>query len=71
MTLTKKAESRPPSRPSASWGLASRPGVPWEYAPAPEATDHVQIRPEYGLFIDSEFTPARPKKTFQVINPAT
>ena len=68
MTLTKKAESRPAP---ASWGLASRPGAPWEYAPAPEATDHIQIRPEYGLFIDNEFTPAKPKKTFQVINPAT
>ena len=54
MTLTKKGESRPAP---ASWGLASRPGAPWEYAPAPEATDHIQIRPEYGLFIDNEFTP--------------
>src|SRR5438067_9321797 len=68
MTLTKKAESGPAP---ASWGLASRPGAPWEYAPAPEATDHIQIRREYGLFIDNEFTPSRPRKTFQVINPAT
>jgi len=76
MTLTKKRETRPAGKretrtPAASWGLASRAGAPWEYAPAPEATDHIEIRPEYGLFIDNEFTPARPRKTFQVINPAT
>ena len=75
MTLTKKGEKFAPAperRPApASWGLASRPGAPWEYAPAPEATDHIKIRPEYGLFIDNEFSPARPKKTFQVLNPAT
>src|SRR5947207_2944169 len=75
MTLTKKGEKLAPAperRPApASWGLASRPGAPWEYAPAPEATDHIKIRPEYGLFIDNEFSPARPKKTFQVLNPAT
>ena len=68
MTLTKKAEARPTA---ASWGLAARGGAPWEYAPAPEATDHIQIRPEYGLFIDNAFLPAKPRKTFTVINPAT
>ncbi len=68
MTLTKKGESRPAP---ASWGLAARGGIPWEYAPAPESRDHVRIEPEYGLFIDNEFRPAKPRKTFGVINPAT
>src|SRR6188508_349251 len=68
MTLTKKAESRP-ERP-ASWGLAAR-DVPWEYAPAPEATDHIHLEPEYGLFIGNQFAPSKPRKTFTVINPAT
>jgi aldehyde dehydrogenase (NAD+) len=68
MTLTKKSEARP--APS-SWGLAARGDVPWEYAPAPEATDHIRIEPEYGLFIGNEFLPSRPRKTFTVINPAT
>jgi aldehyde dehydrogenase (NAD+) len=68
MTLTKKAESRPAP---ASWGLATGKQVPWEYASAPEATDHVTIRPEYGLFIGNEFTASKPKRTFEVINPAT
>src|SRR5438445_5467753 len=67
MTLTKKPETHPAP---ATWGLTAR-GVPWEYAPAPEATDHIQIRPEYGLFIDNRFAPSRPKVTFEVINPAT
>jgi aldehyde dehydrogenase (NAD+) len=68
MTVTKKTDSRPAP---ASWGLASRGTLPWEYAPAPEATDHITIRPEYGLFIDNEFRPSRPRATFEVINPAT
>jgi hypothetical protein len=60
MTLTKKPEARPAP---ASWGLAAR-DIPWEYAPAPESTDHVAIRPEYGLFIANEFAAAKPRKTF-------
>jgi len=67
MTLTKKPESRPAT---ASWGLASGEN-PWEYAPAPESTDHIRIEPEYGLFIGNEFRPSKPRKTFTVINPAT
>src|SRR5687767_14036518 len=67
MTLTKKPESRPAA---ASWGLGSGEN-PWEYAPAPESTDHIHIEPEYGLFIGNEFRPSKPRKTFTVINPAT
>ena len=71
MTLTKKADRRPDRRPgTASWGLAAR-DVPWEYAPAPEATDHIHLEPEYGLFIGNRFAPSKPRKTFTVINPAT
>ncbi|MCC6175815.1 MAG: hypothetical protein IT305_10970, partial [Chloroflexi bacterium] len=67
MTLTKKPESRPAP---ASWGLAAGE-VPWEYAAAPESTDHVRIEPEYGLFIGNQFVRSKPRKTFTVINPAT
>ena len=67
MTLTKKPESRPAPN---SWGLVGGDN-PWEYAPAPEATDHVRIEPEYGLFIGNEFRPSKPRKSFTVINPAT
>ena len=68
MTLTKKPETRPSA---ASWGLAARGKVPWDYAPAPESTDHVSIRPEYGLFIDNQFRPRRPNSTFKVFNRAS
>ncbi len=68
MTLSKKPETRPAP---ASWGLAAGGGIPWEYAPAPESTDHVRIEPEYGLFIGNEFVPAKPKRSFEVLNPAT
>ena len=67
VTLVKKPESRPAP---ASWGL-SKSGSPWEYAAAPESTDHIQIRREYGLFIDNEWVRSRPRATFEVINPAT
>ena len=60
MALTKNPETRPNA---ASWGMAAR-GVPWEYAAAPESTDHIRIEREYGLFIDNKFTSARPKATF-------
>jgi aldehyde dehydrogenase (NAD+) len=67
MALTKKPETKPAP---ASWGMAAR-AIPWEYAAAPESTDHVRIEPEYGLFIDNRFSSARPKATFEVLNPAT
>ena len=55
MTLTKKGESRP--APASRWGLSAPDDIPWEYAPAPESTDHIRIEPEYGLFIGNEFAP--------------
>ena len=41
------------------------------YAPAPESTDHVQLREHYDLFIGGEFTPASAGASFATINPAT
>jgi len=46
-------------------------GGTWEYAPAPEARDHVRIESRYGLFIGGRFVPPRSKKHFPTINPAT
>ncbi len=68
MSLTKQPDRRPAP---ASWGLATRPGAAWEYAPAPESTDHIRIEREYGLFIDNQFAPSHSRATFDVINPAT
>ena len=43
----------------------------WDYAPAPESTDHVVIDDEYGLFIGGEFVKPRDGKTFATVSPAT
>jgi aldehyde dehydrogenase (NAD+) len=43
----------------------------FEYAPAPEAIDHVKIEPRYGLFIGGKFVQAHSRKRFPTINPAT
>ena len=43
----------------------------FEYAPAPEATDHIKIEPRYGLFIGGRMTAAHSRKRFPTINPAT
>jgi aldehyde dehydrogenase (NAD+) len=41
----------------------------WEYAPAPESTDHVKIRKRYGLFINGEFVAPRKGRYFDSVNP--
>ena len=43
----------------------------WQYAAAPESTDHVQIDAEYGLFIGGEFIAPADGRYFESINPAT
>ncbi len=43
----------------------------WEYAPAPESRDIVTIAPEYGLFLNGEFTPAADGGVLETVNPAT
>ncbi|MGN9841417.1 aldehyde dehydrogenase family protein [Nonomuraea sp. H19] len=42
----------------------------FEYAPAPESRDVVDIKPSYGLFINGEFTDGS-GESFKTINPAT
>ena len=43
----------------------------WQYAPAPESTDHVEIDDQYGLFIGGEFIAPAEGHYFETINPAT
>jgi aldehyde dehydrogenase (NAD+) len=43
----------------------------WEYAPAPESTDVVDIRDDYGLFIGGEFVQPSSGEYLKTINPAT
>lgn len=42
----------------------------WEYSPAPESTDHIQLKDKYHLFINGKFVPSSGGKTFDSINPA-
>ena len=54
------------STPNLALGHSS-----WEYAPAPEATDHIRIAPRHELFIDGRWTAPKSGKYFDTINPAT
>jgi aldehyde dehydrogenase (NAD+) len=58
-------------RSASSWGLGDGQGVPWEYAPAPEARDIVSIKARYGLFIGGRDVAASDGGTFATVNPAT
>ena len=42
----------------------------WDYSPAPESTDHIQLKDQYDLFINGEFIPAVDRKYFDTINPS-
>ncbi len=43
----------------------------WEYAPAPESIDHINVKKRYGLFIDGDFVSPEKGRYFDTINPAT
>ena len=43
----------------------------WQYAPAPESTDHIEVADQYGLFIGGEFVEPADGRYFETINPAT
>ncbi len=43
----------------------------WQYAPAPESTDHATLDEQYGLFIDGDFVAPAGGEYFDTINPAT
>jgi aldehyde dehydrogenase (NAD+) len=46
-------------------------GGRWDYAPAPEASNYIKIRPRYELFINGQFVRPKSGKYFESINPAT
>src|SRR5437762_10575399 len=46
-------------------------GERWSYAPAPEASNYIKLRPRYQLFIGGKFVAPRSGKYFDSINPAT
>jgi hypothetical protein len=46
-------------------------GDRWDYAPAPEAHDYIQLKKRYELFIGGKFVRPRSGRYFPSINPAT
>ena len=42
----------------------------WQYAPAPESTDHIRIDKRYDLFIGGEFVAPSSGSWFETVNPA-
>jgi aldehyde dehydrogenase (NAD+) len=55
----------------ASWGHGDGQAIPWEYAPAPEARDIVDIKSRYGLFVGGKEIAPRSGEWFTTIDPAT
>lgn len=45
--------------------------IKWDYSPAPESTDHIQLKDQYDLFINGKFISGAEEKYFDTINPAT
>jgi aldehyde dehydrogenase (NAD+) len=43
----------------------------WNYAPAPEAKDHIKLKSQYDLFINGKFVKPNSKKYFATYNPST
>jgi aldehyde dehydrogenase (NAD+) len=51
--------------------MSIRTSIVWDYAPAPESTDHVRLKDRYGLFVDGEFRDPVDARYVPTINPAT
>src|SRR5690348_5750511 len=55
----------------SSWGLGDGQSIPWEYAPAPESRDVVQLKSRYGLFIGGKEVAPRSGQWFTTLDPST
>jgi aldehyde dehydrogenase (NAD+) len=72
--ITKKdpaAVAAPNGARPASDAIALEFGHAWDYAPAPEATDHVKIEARQQLFIGGAFREPRSGKYFDTVSPST
>jgi len=68
---TTKLRSWGGDRAPADWGLGDGQAIPWEYSPAPESRDIVNLKPRWGLFIDGREVQATDGGVFPTVNPAT
>lgn len=57
-------------RPSVK-DLALDFGKAWEYAPSPEATDHVKLASRYELFVGGKWVAPKSGKYFATVSPST
>jgi aldehyde dehydrogenase (NAD+) len=66
-------KTRAPATTPASTPQAPPAGAPgaWDYAPAPEARDHVKIAGRHDLYVGGRFVAPRSGRRFVTINPAT
>jgi aldehyde dehydrogenase (NAD+) len=64
-TLTRNGGALPPDERRLTFGDR------WAYAPAPEQSDYITIKPRYQLFIDGKFRAPHSGRYFDSINPAT
>jgi len=55
----------------SSWGLGEGQQIPWEYAPAPESRDIVQLKSRYGLFVGGKEIAPRSGQWFTTVDPST
>ena len=55
----------------SSWSLGEGQQIPWEYAPAPESREILQIKSRYGLFIGGKEVAPRGGQWFTTVDPAT
>jgi len=69
-TTTERSRVTDPGRGPGAEGVAELLfGDAWEYAPAPERADHLELAPRYGHFVDGAFVDG--DGWFASINPAT
>ncbi|HEY2517352.1 MAG TPA: aldehyde dehydrogenase family protein [Polyangiaceae bacterium] len=71
--MTKAANGLPVARGPAEGRaeLALEFGKAWEYAPSPEATDHVKLAPRYELFVGGGWRVPKSGKYFATVSPST
>lgn len=69
--MAEKTDSPSPAKPTASAQERALTFGGWDYAPAPEATDHFGIADRYGLFIDGEWQEPADGGSLTTHNPAT
>jgi aldehyde dehydrogenase (NAD+) len=55
----------------STWSLGDGQKIPWEYAPAPESREILQLKSRYGLFIGGKEVAPRGGQWFTTVDPAT